>query len=418
MARSRSGLYRREGGIFAFRYQDEHLRWREKYTGCTTHKDAKVFRQQFERDLADGVLPTKKSTWTVEQACTLWVKQHAARLTSQKGRRNEQSFLRQLVRVLGTRKLKTITLDDLKNYQQHRSEHVQARAINVELQILVNVLKEENLWRKAMAENFRRLPEPKSLVGQALTTEQLHHLQTVAASRDAWQVAYYAEVLGANTGLRGCEIKRLRLGTVDLEKRRIQVKRSGTKTDRGERLVELNLAATEAACKLFVRAQSLGASSTEHYLLPANLSRHTKKGDPLHGQCGFDFTRHQVSWDTAWGNLRDAAAQAILDAAKKENRELTREEQESVNIFQQLRFHSLRHTFVTIMAERGVPLPVVQAMVGHMSPEMTRYYTHISNRAAREAVELLDRPVPGTGLVGNLVGKPDAEKSEGSKLLN
>ena len=77
--------------------------------------------------------------------------------------------------------------------------------------------KEENLWRKTMAQHFKRLPEPKSIVGQALTQEQLNYFERVAASKDAWQVAYYAEVLASNTGLRGCEIKRLRLGSVNLE---------------------------------------------------------------------------------------------------------------------------------------------------------------------------------------------------------
>lgn len=136
----RDGLYKREGNILAFRYQDTNGHWREKYTGTTVHKTAKAFKQQFERDLEDGILPTKKSEWTVEQATTLWVKQYSARLTSEKAKRNEQSYLRQLLKRTGARKLNQITLDDLKNYQQQRSLEVQARPINIELQILVNVL--------------------------------------------------------------------------------------------------------------------------------------------------------------------------------------------------------------------------------------------------------------------------------------
>lgn len=40
-------------------------------------------------------------------------------------------------------------------------------------------------------------------------------------------------------------------------------------------------------------------------------------------------------------------------------------------------------------------MPVVQAMVGHMSARITRHYTHINNDAARRAVELLDRKSTG-----------------------
>jgi integrase len=55
-----------------------------------------------------------------------------------------------------------------------------------------------------------------------------------------------------------------------------------------------------------------------------------------------------------------------------------------------LRFHDLRHTFITHMVERGVPLGTVQAFVGHISARMLRHYTHIASGAARRAVELLD----------------------------
>ena len=103
--------------------------------------------------------------------------------------------------------------------------------------------------------------------------------------------------------------------------------------------------------------------------------------------------------------------------AAAENRDLTAEEWASLEIFQNVRFHDLRHTFITLMGERGVPLPVVKAMVGHMSDRMIRHYTHISNRAAREAVELLNfgRSSP---FVGNLVGKTDGAEESVSKSLN
>jgi integrase len=414
--RTRDGLYRRENRIFAFRYKDRDGRWKEKYAGTRDRAEARRFKREFEDHLAKGTLPTEKAEWTVLQAATRWVEQHAAHLGSEKARKNERSFLRQLTNRLGTRKLKTITLDDLKDYQRSRRKEVRERPINLELQILVSVLKESNLWAP-LGEHYKRLKESESEVGQALTVDQLRQLETTAAEKDAWEVAYCAEILAANTGIRGGEIKKMRLGMLDLENRRIRVTRDSTKTNAGARLVELNQAATEAACKLYIRAQSLGASDPGHYLLPADLSRHTKSTDPLKGRRGFDPTMHQLSWDTAWRNLRKAAGARVLERAKEENRVLTVEERATLKVFQSVRFHDLRHTFITFMGERGVPLPVVQAMVGHMSSAMVRYYTHISNRAAREAVELLDDR--GTGpFVGNLVGKPGTAEQPEVKLLN
>lgn len=49
-------------------------------------------------------------------------------------------------------------------------------------------------------------------------------------------------------------------------------------------------------------------------------------------------------------------------------------------------FLSLRHTFVSLSANAGVPLPVVQSIVGHTSTAMTRHYYHENLDALRSAV--------------------------------
>ena len=49
-------------------------------------------------------------------------------------------------------------------------------------------------------------------------------------------------------------------------------------------------------------------------------------------------------------------------------------------------FHSLRHTFVSLSANAGVPLPVVQSIVGHCSSAMTRHYYHENETVLRQAV--------------------------------
>ena len=52
-------------------------------------------------------------------------------------------------------------------------------------------------------------------------------------------------------------------------------------------------------------------------------------------------------------------------------------------------FHSLRHTFVSLSANAGAPLAVVQAIVGHSNPAMTRHYYHESETALQSAVAAL-----------------------------
>ena len=59
-------------------------------------------------------------------------------------------------------------------------------------------------------------------------------------------------------------------------------------------------------------------------------------------------------------------------------------------------FHSLRHTFVSLSANAGVPLPVVQSIVGHSSTAMTRHYYHENESELRRAVAA----IPAIGDMG------------------
>ena len=52
-------------------------------------------------------------------------------------------------------------------------------------------------------------------------------------------------------------------------------------------------------------------------------------------------------------------------------------------------FHSLRATFVTRLADIGMPLAQIQGMVGHVSPRMTMHYYRADAEAARGALERL-----------------------------
>src|SRR5437879_483960 len=97
----RDGLYRRENRIFCFRYKDAAGHWREKSTGETERAEAVSFKEKWTDDNKNDMLPGRKAEWTVEQACTLWISQHAARLSSLKARSNERSYFRQLTKRLG-----------------------------------------------------------------------------------------------------------------------------------------------------------------------------------------------------------------------------------------------------------------------------------------------------------------------------
>ena len=69
--------------------------------------------------------------------------------------------------------------------------------------------------------------------------------------------------------------------------------------------------------------------------------------------------------------------------------------------------HSLRHTFVSLAANAGVPLHIVQSIVGHESTAMTRHYYHESAEALRQAVAAIPDFGEAAGSCASARGAPE-----------
>jgi hypothetical protein len=140
-----------------------------------------------------------------------------------------------------------------------------------------------------------------------------------------------------------------------LEKRQLRVKRANAKTDASARFIELNRDATEAASRLLIRANLLGAKEPDDFLMPKCLSNVSH--GPQKGQRGYDPKQHQAYWDTAWRSLTSEAGLSGF------------------------RFHDLRHTFITQMHSD------LRWPYQHQDGQ---HYTHISTGAAKDAVAKFD----------------------------
>lgn len=69
-------------------------------------------------------------------------------------------------------------------------------------------------------------------------------------------------------------------------------------------------------------------------------------------------------------------------------------------------FHSLRHTFVSLAANAGVPLHIVQSIVGHESTAMTRHYYHENEDVLRKAI----------AAIPSVTATVDMTKKQGSEV--
>jgi site-specific recombinase XerD len=53
--------------------------------------------------------------------------------------------------------------------------------------------------------------------------------------------------------------------------------------------------------------------------------------------------------------------------------------------------HALRHTFCTMLAERGVAMEVIRALAGHVDIRTTQIYVDVTDRRKEDGIAVLER---------------------------
>ena len=219
-----------------------------------------------------------------------------------------------------------------------------------------------------------RLHPDDSHSRRELTTSELRRL-LVAAKRigEEWHKLF---LIGIYTGLRLGDCCRLDWSSINLAQSVIQLVPSKTRRHTHGRPVTIPvhpalgqalLEVPGALCS--VPCTSSDAQSTKHQAQSTNLS-----GPILPGIAEM-YSR--ARWRVSDGLSRIFKAANVTTSVKIEGRQHRTPE---------ATFHSLRHTFVSFAANAGVPLHVVQSIVGHESTAMTRHYYHENLAALKSAV--------------------------------
>lgn len=260
--------------------------------------------------------------------------------------------------------LSEIRPEHLSRYQRTRlKENASPRSVNIEAGLLRLVLRKHKLWVH-IAEDVRMLKERRD-VGRSLSSDEQHRLLT-AAQASASRSLYSAILLSMHTGLRLSELRVLRWSQVDLLARFLQVGKSKTSGGEG-RIVPLSETATR--CLQEWRSNFPNAEPghavfpRESYGLIGAEGKFGGKVAPYES-----FPQQPIgSWKGSWGRAKAAAK---VDC----------------------RWHDLRHTFVSRIAESQASDGTIQALAGWMSPKMIERYSHIRNEAKRTAISVWDKP--------------------------
>jgi integrase len=282
---------------------------------------------------------------------------------------------------------------------------VSPRTVNLECKVLRQVLKAARVWG-IISDDFKPLKEDRRGPGRALEEPQEQMLFDTAVSKPEWDAAFYAAMVAANTTMRGCEIKGLRIANVNLVDREVFIVRTKGNTS-GVRRIPLNDAALWGFARLLERAHALGSVEPEHFLLPRFRYRETKTVG--HGT-GYDPTRPQKTWRTAWRSL-------VKETARRAGREAAQEALEcgtglrraiaawkrAAAPFRGLRFHDLRHLCITKLAEGEASDQTIMSIAGHLNRSMLEHYSHVRAAARRKAVEAIRSYIPEEPTTGTKV---------------
>lgn len=205
-----------------------------------------------------------------------------------------------------------------------------------------------------------RLRPDDSHSRRELTMDELRRL--LDAAKGEWHKLI---LIGIYTGLRLGDCCRLDWSQINLTQGVIQLVPRKTRRHH-QRLVTIPIHPTLGAA-LMDREDILSTPTPSTYtsgkVLPAIAEM-------------YDRTRWQVNQKLK----RIFKAANIVTSIKIEGRK---------NRTPEATFHSLRHTFVSFSANAGVPLHIVQSIVGHESTAMTRHYYHESVDALRSAVNAI-----------------------------
>ena len=173
---------------------------------------------------------------------------------------------------------------------------------------------------------------------------------------------YKLVLIGIYTGLRLGDCCRLDWANVNIAKGVIQLVPAKTRRHH-QRLVTIPIHKTLGAALLSSQSPIPSPQSLTGPVLPKIYEMY-----------------HRGRWHISQELSRIFKAANIVTSVRIEGRK---------NRTPEATFHSLRHTFVSLSANAGVPLHIVQSIVGHESTAMTRHYYHENLTALQQAVNAI-----------------------------
>lgn len=358
-------VYKR-GGVwwFKFKFEGQVIRDSAKTSSKTVARDAERARRR-TLELAVNRIHKRERMPLFALAAREWLATKGALAPKSIERFNHH--VATLARELGGRLVCDIGADDIAALQRKRiAEGKAGRTVNYEIGVLRQILKAYGAWG-ALSDRVKSLRECQD-AGRSISREDESKLiGAISECRSPAMLPVF--ILAIDTGLRASEVRALRRCDLALEWRdgiitggRLVVPKS--KTDAGTgRVVPF----TRRVCgALTLWLGRFPAAGPDAYLFPRHkVGLGGNDRAPWLWDVRLD---HPIGeWKKTWERVRCAAGVRY-------------------------RWHDLRHTFITRLAENpNVSEETIRALAGHVSRRMLERYSHIRTRAKEDAIRTLEQ---------------------------
>ena len=354
------GVYKRGSHYwYKFRFLGQVIREPARTTSKTVAQAAERTRRR-ELELSYNGVPKQLRMPLVKLAAKEWLK--TKQNLSAKSISGYQERVSLVVKHFGNRLVCDITDKDIHQYQSLRlGQGVGPRTVNYETGCLRGILKLYGRWG-AIADHVHSLREKRE-VGKAISADDEKKL--LVATKGSRSLALFPLfVLSLDTGIRASEARSLHRRDIHLaengQSNFLIVPKSKTEAGRG-RLIPLTaraIVALRAWYKYFPNA------TADSFVFPRHrIGIHETQQAAIYD---VDLSHSMQEWKTAW---HQACGKADV----------------------QYRWHDLRHTFISRLAENPqVSEQTIRELAGHVSKEMLQRYSHIRTDAKLAAILALE----------------------------
>ncbi len=329
-------ISKRSNGVYYLWYEDENGTKRKISTKCRRKSDALKFVNEFKNRERERVKKIKNVSLSKFKNEFLEYSRHNHTQSTQK---HFESAFNEFIRHIGDPPLNSISYKQIETFLSAKRTEASAWTARRCYIALSSAFETARKWRYIRENIFRQIQRPKPPEQRPVffAKEQFKQLLDAVDNKDFRELI----ITAVSTGLRLAELTNLEWQDVDLIRRIINVVNTSEHTTKNK------------------KSRSIPISEQLYRILAQRKERRV---------CRYVFHR----------NLRKYNDMHVSKRFKKYIR--------AVGLSDELKFHSLRHSFASWLVMNGTSIYEVSKLLGHSSVSVTMIYAHLLPETRHDTV--------------------------------